>query len=201
MLGTKQTMTEAQAIKHLENSRYGGLEQLALHLYSKTKAERTTFFNAEPVKQAAMLDLPVEVTHALLNGSSFLAVAAPISKRQSYNLLVQSEIDEVMLDRMLSEDTQLPHIVKARQYYDEAVGIASKDGSSRAGVSIVVNQQFNYGGVNATGQPGQKLEAGEDIEDIPFAPLSAGGLPPEGVREETAGPYQGERPLFYKRES
>jgi hypothetical protein len=195
-------MTEAQAIKHLENSHYGGLEQLALHLYSKTKDERKTFFRAEPTKQAALLDLPVEVTHALLNGPGFLAVAAPISKRQSYNLLVQSEIDDVMLGRMLSEDTQLPHIVKARQYMDEAVGIASSDGSSRAGVSIVVNQQFNYGGINATGQPTQAAIAGEEAEDIPFTPLSAGGLPPEGVREDsTPSPYQGERPLFYKRES
>jgi hypothetical protein len=199
-------MTEAQAIKHLENSRYGGLEQLALYLYSKTKDERKTFFNAEPTKQAALLDLPVEVTNALLNGPSFLAVAAPISKRQSYNLLVQSEIDDVMLSRMQNEETQLPHIVKARQYMDEAVGIATSDGSSRAGVSIVVNQQFNYSrGVfdNATGQPGQTLTSAEDAEDIPFTPLSAGGLPPEGVREDStaSSPYSGERPLFYKRES
>ena len=196
-------MTEAQAIKHLENSHYGGLEQLALHLYSKTKAERTSFFKAEPTKQAAFLDLPVEVTHALLNGSSFLAVAAPISKRQSYNLLMQSEIDDVMLSRMQSEDTQLPHIVKARQYMDEAVGIATSDGSSRAGVSIVVNQQFNYGGVNATGQPTQAVGTAEEAEEVFFTPLSAGGLPPEGIREEATGPspYPGERPLFYKRES
>lgn len=207
-------MTEAQAIKAVETSSYGGLEQLALHIYSKPKEERDLLFKAEPRKQAAMLDLDPAVVTALMSAPAFLALVTRYSRAQLYNPLVQAQLDKVMIDRMKGDaEITLPHIVRARQYLDEGIGISSPDGP-KGGVSITINQQFNSyasqgrsprdGGRDAPGSGVQALDEsrGDEADEVEayFRPLTSGGLPPSGVYQAGKEAPFSDKPLFLDRE-
>jgi hypothetical protein len=194
-------VTEAQAIKAVETSSYGGLEQLALHIYSKPKEERDLLFKAEPRKQAAMLDLDPAVVTALMSAPAFLALTTRYTAARVNNPLFKAQLYETMAKRMLEDSSvTLPQLVRGDEHLDAVTGISSPDGP-RGGVSITINQQFNsYGGRDALG-PGVQALDGKGVEEADeveayFTPLTSGGLPPSGVYGSGKEAPRTDKPLF-----
>ena len=182
-------VTEAAAHKVVEN-RYGSLEGLALHIFSKDKDVRTGLLSLDydVDKKASLLELPRDVVVTLFTSSNaFRVLLSSYLSKAKWNPLVEADYQQRLLDKAHDEDTKAADMVKVARYMDEKAGIAPTPGGDRGAVNIVINQQFNRYGEDYA--PQVTTETG-------FSPLRPGQLPPQGVFDTLPDVERHERSFF-----